>query len=642
VGNKISQTDPNGHITTWAYDNLGRVVKHTLSLGMYETFTYDPNGNMLTKTDFNGDTTTYAYYACCNRLLTTTYDTTQVTYTYTPTGRRETVTDARGVTTYTYDQRDRLLTVQNPDGSILSYTYDLKNRTSVTIPSGTTTYTYDTLNRLSTVTDPDGGLTTYTYDNVGNRKTVISSNSTVAEYNYDTLNRLTYLKNRKSTGDIISSYTYTLGPAGNCTRVVEHTGRIVDYVYDNLYRLTQEQITDPVLGNETISYTYDAFGNRLTKTDSNGTITYAYDANDRLLSETAPSYTNTYNYDNNGNTLSKSDGTNTTSYVYDYENRLISVQTPSSQLGYTYDADGIRVSSTVDATITNYLVDKNRDYAQVLEERDSAGSLIVSYVYGDDLISQHRGGADSYYHYDAQMSTRQLTNETEDVVNTYVYDAFGITLDQAGVVANNYLYSGEQYDANVGFYYLRARYYDNNIGRFVTTDPFEGKPFEPVTLHKYLYANCNPVMFRDPSGEFTASVGSLMAGISIRGVLAATVISTATALIALEPPMRLYRYTSNYKVEEAKRTGYVIGKYGVTWWTDVFYATAKDAKNYLDLKYLPEAWLSVLIYRIRDLLFGPTTVKGGLFPGNEGGANEYWTFKTIPFWSRSPAWGLLF
>ncbi len=523
VGNKITQTDPNGHITTWAYDNLGRVVKHTLPLGMSETFTYDPNGNMLTKTDFNGNIITYAYDVN-NRLTTKSYpDASQVSFTYTLTGHRETVTAARGVTTYTYDQRDRLLSVTNPDSTTLSYTYDnVGNRTSVQYePCASspepcaTIYTYDALNRLSTVIDPDGGVTTYTYDSVGNRKTVTYPNGTVAEYTYDTLNRLTYLKNRKSTGEIISSYTYTLGPSGNRTKVEENTGRVVDYVYDNLYRLTQEAITDPINGNETISYTYDAFGNRLTKSDSSGTVTYAYDANDRLLTEGSNSYT----YDNNGNTVSKTDGIDTTTYTYDYENRLIAVQTPSSQLGYAYDPDGIRVSSAVDGVVTDYLIDKNREYAQVLEERDGSATLIVSYVYGDDLISQQRGGADSYYHYDAQSSTRMLTDQAETVTDTYTYDAFGSLTDQAGVTANNYLYTGEQYDPNVGFYYLRARYMNPKIARFVTTESGQGSPFEPVTLHKYLYANCNPVNNLDPSGYTALSVMETMTVFALSAAL---------------------------------------------------------------------------------------------------------------------------
>ena len=74
-------------------------------------------------------------------------------------------------------------------------------------------------------------------------------------------------------------------------------------------------------------------------------------------------------------------------------------QTPTGSIQYLYDADGIRVGSTVDGVLTSYLVDKNWDFAQVMEERDGGNSLVVSYVCGDDLISHERGGADSYYHY---------------------------------------------------------------------------------------------------------------------------------------------------------------------------------------------------------------------------------------------------
>ncbi len=526
VGNKISQTDPNGNMNIWDYDNYGRIIAHTLPMGMFETFTYDANGNMLTKTDFNGDTTIYEYSVCCGRLISETYeDSSQVIYTYTGTGKRESVTDNRGTTSYSYDLRDRLLTVNNPDGTSLVYTYDdVGNRTSVTVPSGTTHYTFDSLNRLETVTDPDSAVTSYAYDLVGNRESIAYPNGNIAEYGYDTLNRLTYLENRKSDGEIISSFTYTLGASGNRIRVVENTGRIVDYTYDDVYRLTEEAITDLALGSETITYTYDSFGNRLTKTDSNGTVIYTYDDNDRLVSESGPGYIYDYSYDDNGNIISKSDGISTILYNYDYKNSLIFMDTDTVDTTYGYDVDGIRISSDAGGDVTVYLVDKNRDYAQVLEERDSVGTINVEYIYGNDLISQERGGEDFCYLYDGQMSTRQLTNGAEDVGNTYVYDAFGILIDQAGVIANNYMYTGEQYDSNAGFYYLRARYYNEDVGRFVTTDPWQGNIFEPITLHKYLYAGANPVMYADPSGRFTISsemVASSVIGGLINGMVTA-------------------------------------------------------------------------------------------------------------------------
>ncbi|MBC2711713.1 MAG: cadherin-like domain-containing protein [Desulfosarcina sp.] len=526
MGNKLTQTDANGNTTSFTYDSLGRLLIRTLPMGQGESYTYDANGNVLMKTDFNGDIIAYTYDAM-KRIVRKQYtDSSEVSFTYTATGKRETVTDGRGVTSYTYNLRDRLLTVTHPDGSSIGYTYDAKgNRTSVTVPSGTTTYTYDALNRPATVTDSYGGVTTYTYDSVGNRANVTYPNGTVAEYTYDSLNRLTYLENRDSSSVIISSFAYTLGAAGNRLRVTEDSGRVVDYSYDSLYRLTQEDITDPALGNETIDYTYDPVGNRLTNTDSSGTTTYIYNANDQLITEAGPGYTNTYAYDNNGNTVSKSDGITTTTYDYDYENRLVQTHDGISTTAYGYDVDGIRTASNTDGIATYYLVDKNRPYSQVLEERDGSDSLIVSYMYGDDLISQNRGGILSYYHYDGQMSTRNLTDGSAGITDSFVYDAFGILLGHGGTTENHYLYTGEQYDPNVGFYYLRARYYDENTGRFVTHDPVLGNQFEPVSLHRYLYANVNPVMYFDPSGETNLLL--LTGTMVIVGILAAlTIVAT--------------------------------------------------------------------------------------------------------------------
>ncbi|MCP4707665.1 MAG: RHS repeat-associated core domain-containing protein, partial [Planctomycetes bacterium] len=208
-------------------------------------------------------------------------------------------------------------------------------------------------------------------------------------------------------------------------------------------------------------------------------------------------------YDDNGNNIQKSNVGEATDYYYDYENRLFEVQTGADIMEYEYDSDGIRVSSTKNSITTNYLVDKNRDYAQVLEEKDQAGNLQVEYVHGDDLISQNRSGDISYYHYDGLGSTRSLTDDSAAITDTYTYEAFGTLIGQTGDTPNNFLYTGEQYDPNVGFYYLRARYYSPGIGRFVTQDPWGGVSYDPITLHKYLYANASPINGYDPSGLMT-------------------------------------------------------------------------------------------------------------------------------------------
>lgn len=516
LGNRLSQSDANEHVTTWEYDSFSRVTRHTLPLGMSETMSYSAVGNLISKTDFNGDRLTYTYDIRNRRTRVNYPDGSSVLFAYTSGGQKESVTDSRGVTTYAYDPKGRLLERVDPDATVISYMYDEKgNRTSVTAPSGATTYTYDALNRLETVTDPDGGITTYTYDNAGNMTGMTYPHGTVTSYLYDDLNRLIYQENLRADLSLISSYTYTQGPAGNRLKVIEHSGRVVDYTYDELYGLIEEKITDPVLGNQTISYTYDSVGNRLTRTDSGGTINYAYDSNDRLLSEDGIIYT----YDDNGNILRGTDGVDTTNYTYDYENRLISVQTPDSVIDYIYDVDGIRVSSSVDSIVTNYVVDKNRRYAQVLEERDDSGALIAGYIYGYDLISRQWDTDTEYYNYDGHGSVRQLTDASESITDSYTYEGFGELLDHDGTSANPYLYVGEQYDPHVGFYNLRARYYNPAIGRFLTMDSFTGFPSDLKSLHKYVYSENDPVNNIDPSGQFVGVAGALLV-VAVIGVLA--------------------------------------------------------------------------------------------------------------------------
>ena len=167
---------------------------------------------------------------------------------------------------------------------------------------------------------------------------------------------------------------------------------------------------------------------------------------------------------------------------------------------FAYDADGNRTAVTRDGVTTEYLVDKNQELAQVLVERTGADR--VTYVYGAERISMNRPGSGTrFFLADGQLSTRALTRLDGTVSDTYEFDAFGVLLDSSGSTPNDFLYTGEQLDPNVGFYYLRARYYAQALGRFLTTDPESGSIFEPRSLHRYLYANADPVDNRDPSGR---------------------------------------------------------------------------------------------------------------------------------------------
>ena len=266
------------------------------------------------------------------------------------------------------------------------------------------------------------------------------------------------------------------------------------------------------------SFPYDAVGNRLQQNKDGIITTYIYNNNDQILSETENIQETTYTYDNNGNTLTKSiDGTLNISYSYNKDNRMLQAITPTSIISNTYDLAGIRQSQSIDGVITNYLVDPNRAYAQVLEEQNNTNIPQTTYVYGDDLITQTNNQGTHTFAYDGLGSTRVLTDTTGTVQNSYGYEAFGEIDYQLGTVDNKYLFTGEQYDNNVGFYYLRARYYNASNGRFTQLDTFAGMQFEPLSLHKYLYANSNPANVIDPSGNI--GIGSLMAAIRVVGVL---------------------------------------------------------------------------------------------------------------------------
>ncbi len=534
AGNKLTQTDAENRTTSWTYDSLGRVLSRTLPLGQQETFVYDANGNLVSHTDFNGNTTTHQYDSDNRRIRSEYADGNREVYSYDAVGNRLSaeLTRADGDVAsyyYSYDASNRLETETQPDGTVLSYVYDLAgNRTQVRVDlsngtTQTTEYGYDSLNRLQSVTDAEG-TTSYGYDAVGNRTSVSYPNGSSEIYQYDTLNRLTRKETYDGTGALVAAYDYTLNAVGRRTQIDEADGRVTHYGYDDLYRLTSEQISDSQNGDYTASYQYDGVGNRTYSTVNGVQTAYSYDANDRLTQQGGTRYT----YDANGNTLSETLDTDTVGYGYNAKNELISVEQNGATTRYDYNPNGIRTAKSAGGVNTRYVVDENRDYAQVLVEQDGTDSIV--YTYGDDLISQSRNGVASYYHYDGLGSTRSLTDSLGNLSDHYDYEAFGEVLNRTGSTENEYLFAGEQFDSSLDQYYLRARYYNPASGRFTQQDTWMGNNYDPVSLHKYLYANVDPVSNVDPSGNF--SLGSIGTAINVMGTLS-TVASTTYSVFQI-------------------------------------------------------------------------------------------------------------
>ena len=155
------------------------------------------------------------------------------------------------------------------------------------------------------------------------------------------------------------------------------------------------------------------------------------------------------------------------------------------------------------------MTDLSSGYSQVLKA--TAGNTTVYYTRGFELISRREGDASFFYLYDGGLSVRALTDEAGAVTDTLVYDAFGNETEKTGTTANTYGFQGEEQDAT-GLYYLRARYMDPTSGTFTSMDTYAGSLSDPMSLHKYLFANSNPVMYSDPSGLFSlADIDASMA-----------------------------------------------------------------------------------------------------------------------------------
>ena len=414
-----------------------------------------------------------------------------VSFTYTGTGQRATMTDGSGTTTYSYDSEGRLTSKATPEGT-LSYTYDAAGNVASTVSSNTNgvsvSYAYDDVGRLGTVVDnrlPSGSNTTiYTYDPASNLATAAYPNGLHSTFTYDQLDRLTALSTP------VSSYTYQLGPTGNRTSATEGTGRTQTWTYDGIYRLTNEAIGSAPSGkNGSISYGLDPVGNRQSEASTLGGLdpgSFTYNADDEVSTDS---------FDSNGNTLAT--GGNT--FAYDSENHLVSM---GSTVGLLYDGDGNRVAKSVSGVTTRYLIDdlNPTGYPQVVEELSSSGTVERTYAYGLQRISENQivsnAWTPSFYETDGEGTVRQLTNSAGAVTDTYDYDAFGNKINSTGTTPNNYLYRGEQFDPDLGMYYLRARYYNPLTGRFLSVDSEAGQG-----QRRYEYASANPVDSLDPSGN---------------------------------------------------------------------------------------------------------------------------------------------
>jgi RHS repeat-associated protein len=388
---------------------------------------------------------------------------------------------------------------------VFNYTYDTAGHVASISSSSTNgasmSYTYDDLNRLATVMDGrTGGVANYGCDSASNVVTVTYPNGVQSTFAYDTLDRITGLSSQPA------SYNYQRGQTGNLLNTSESTGRQVNWTYDAIYRLTNEQIaSDPFRNNGSVGYGLDPVGNRLSELSTLpgiSTGSWNYNVDDEQSSE---------QFDQDGNVIAEGGK----SFTYDSENRLVSMSAGGKSVSMVYDAFGNRVAKAMNGVTTQYLVESDLNptgYPQVFDELNSSGVVTRTYTYGLQRIDEDQVTSNvwtpSFYGYDGGGNVRQLTSMAGTVTDSYEYDAYGNEFTVSGTTPNEMMYRGEQYDSDLGLYYLRARYYNPLTGRFMSRDPNEPqildsnrKPVDPKALHKYLYAGGDPVNMIDPTGR---------------------------------------------------------------------------------------------------------------------------------------------
>ena len=528
LGELETLRDPNGNTLSFTSNAQGNTTAITFPDGTSQQYAYDAVGNVTQLIERNGQAINYTYNS--DNLLTgeTFSDGTSYQFTYDSHQNLISATDPTGTTMFAYDSADRLTKVTYPDGSFLKYTYNAAGqRSSMEDQTGfTVDYSYNSLGQLSELTDGNGDLiVSYTYDAVGRLSSEQFGNSTATDYTYDADSDVKSIVNLAPGGSVQSSYVYTYNSVGLPVSMTTASGTFT-YGYDGDSELTS--VRTPA--GETISYQYDAAGNRIAVVDAGTTTQYTTNN----LDEYTKVGNTTYQYNANGDLISQTDSTGTTTYSYNVLGELVGVVSPTAgTTTYQYDALGYMVSHTENGQVTTNLIDPT-GLGNVVGQFNSAGGVLDHYTYGLGLTSQVTGaGTSNYYNFDLTGNTTQLTGPDGTVLNSYSYLPFGERLSTTGSAANPFTYEGQLgvVTASASLYLMQSRFYAPSLGRFTSPDP---SVLGGGDVNLYRYVANQPTATVDPqglSGVPAAGGAAAVAGASAgapAGAAAPTVLTLGT------------------------------------------------------------------------------------------------------------------
>jgi RHS repeat-associated protein len=464
--NLTTVTDQRGNTLTFKYDELFRAVGMRDPLGKESTVDYDGEGNITSSLDRLGRRSDMTYDGL-NRQSRITYADAVVNTSYDAAGRRTRIDDSQaGFVTWTYDAANRRLTEATPQGTV--------------------TYAYNFASQRISMSAADRTAVNYGYDSAG-RLQSITQNAETFTYAYDTLSRVASLQRPNG---VATSYFYDS---------VNHLARMV---HASGMPLTSPEAPTPANAIEDFRYSYDQDDeiSSITSLVSENTLPAPRDASAANASNRIAQFgSTTYTFDDQGQTTTKTDGQGMTTYTWDARGRMTGATLPNGEaVTYGYDALGRRANASLDpagstpSQSTTFLYDG----ANVVLDRNSDSSS-VEYLNGpgiDNKLRQKSASTGSlHFMSDHLGSTIALTSETGGVIERQQYEPFGQTSSSQ---LTRYGFTGRERDNATGLMYYRARWYDPQIGRFMSEDPIGlegGQNF-------YAYVQDNPVNLVDPFG----------------------------------------------------------------------------------------------------------------------------------------------
>ncbi|WP_435106698.1 RHS repeat-associated core domain-containing protein [Arhodomonas sp. AD133] len=523
LGRRVVIEDPTGHTVRYAYDDADNLRAVTNQRGVVirrfaynrrgektrtvwpdgETwrYAYTPTGELKTQTDAKGQRTVHSYDAAGRRTATAYYPDTatdtparRTTFEYTDTGKLAGYDNGTTSATYAYDRLDRrtATTVDfGPFTKTFRYAYTANGqKEALTYPGGDRYgFRYNDAGLLTGIDFPDGAHLVRDQFQWHKPGRVLLPGGGERHFTYDGFLRPTRIRGEDPADATIMDYRYTYNDAGNITVKATEHGRYA-YTYDRLDRLTDAE--NPTLADE--HYTYDPAGNRLTSADTEGE--WRYNAANQLLGYDDVTFT----YDANGSTITRTDGDQTTRYAYNLNNRLARLERPDGLTArYAYDPFGRRLWKDVDGERTYFL------YADegLIAEYDESGTLIQRYgfkpnsTWGTDPVWTEIGGKRHYYHNDHIGAPRVIAQANGAKLPSVLgRAAFGEGREFKVSSQGSLRFPGQFFDYETVLDNNYYRYYYSEIGRYFSSDPIGIRG----GLNTYVYANNDPVRHFDPLG----------------------------------------------------------------------------------------------------------------------------------------------